>query len=161
MKKSIIMSAFALIFTIIIILVYKFVIDYSISLQLTEENIRVNMYDNIDLKSYIYKASDSTKKDLKDLVKISVECDDEDIFDGNTLYIKSIGPKVVSYSMEKRKKMITKKLVIKVIIDPNDKGFKPNYDKIESESEPNYDDVPNSGGDTNLSEEQLEYIRSL
>ena len=119
------------------------------------------MYDSIDLESYISEASDSNGKNLKNIVDIYVECDDEDVLDGNTLYVKSIGPKVAIYTLEKRNKKITKKLVIRVITDPNDKQFKPNYDKIESESKFNDDDVPSNGGDSNLSEEQLKYLESL
>lgn len=161
MKKSIILSICALSFTIAIILGYRLFWGYTINLQLSNEMIKVNIYDNIDLENYISKASDSIGKNLKGKVEISVECDEEDIINENNLYVKSIGPKVVTYKIENRNRTVVKKLVIKVITDPNDKGFKPNYDKIESESQINNDDEPNTGGDTNFSEEQLEYINSL
>ena len=161
MKKSYILPLLILAFSIALVLVHKFVIDYSLSLELTKESIKVNMYDDINLEAYIVKASDSNGKNLRDKVKISVECDDEDILNGNNLYIKGIGPKVATYTVENKNRMVIKKLVIKVITDPNDNGFKPNYDKIESESKLNTEDVPSSGGSSELTEEQLKYLESF
>ena len=161
MKKSTIIFLCALILVAILFLIYRLFFYYSIDLQLSEDNIKVNMYDEIDLKSFIYKAADNKKNNLKDIVELSVECDDEDVFDEKTLYIKGFGPKVITYTIEKRNKTVIKKLIIKVITNPNDSDFKPNDDKIDSESEIDSDEIPNSGGDTNFSEEQLKYLDSL
>ena len=159
MKKSLIVPFCLLFVAIVVVLVYKLFIDYSINLELKEYEIKANLYDTIDINSYISKVVDNKGKSLKDKVKISVEKDDVDELNDSILYIKGVGPKVINYSIQIRNKLVVKKLIIKVVTDPNDADFKPNYERIDSESTLNNDDVPTEGGSTDLTEEQLNYLK--
>lgn len=161
MNKKTAVPLIILFVAIAVALIYRLFIDYSIDLQLSNESIRVNMYDYVNLEDYIYKAFDNNGKDLRGKIKISIECDEEDQVKDNILYVKGLGPKVVTYTIQSRNKTVVKKLVIKVIIDPNEDGFNPNYENIESESELNNDDVPKDGGSSDLTKEQLDYLKSL
>lgn len=132
-------SSFILIIIIILFLaiigvvIYKSM--YKINLDLVSDEIKVNYYDNIDLRQYVKEASDNNGKDLMSKLDISIVCDDLDIIDGDNLIIRGYGDKIITYKVSAVGKTQTKKLVLKVISDPFDPDYKSND---------NIDDMPES-----------------
>ena len=134
---------------------------YMLTLELSSNEIKVNLYDEINLINYIKTARDSKNKNIIDTVVITVDDDKEDIFENNILKVEGLGVKVVNYNLESNGKVISKQLIIKVITDSNDPDFKPNYETIENESEINLEDEPSYGGDSNLTDEQINYLNKF
>ncbi|MDO4963247.1 MAG: hypothetical protein Q4E75_04030 [bacterium] len=161
MKKYIIAISLALLF-IIFYIVYRVVTNYNITLNIKEDSIKVNLYDEIDVGSYLISAYDNKKNDLKDKVIISVEIGDNDLFENNKLFVNDIDTKVIKYTLESKNVVVEKKLIINVIIDPNDPEFKPNYDKIiDNSSNETSDEVPEIIENSDLNSRQIEYLNSL
>lgn len=159
MKKLLLIIPITVFILLIFVIVSK---SYNLDIKLTQTEIKVNMYDNIDLKDYIVEAVDKKGKILTDDIKISVECDDEDVLNDNNLFIKGSGTKVVTYYIKKLGRKFSSKLTINVITDPNDSDFKPNYDEIEKQDDFNEDDDPTDiSDDLNITEEQRNYLNSL
>lgn len=130
-----------------------------VKFELKDEVVRVNIYDTIDLKNYIYTAKDSTGKKLYNKVKITVDGGELDKFKNNKLFVGDFSNKTVTYKLKYKFKTFTKTLDIMVISDPNDPDFKPNPDYI-SEVE-NTDDVPEGNINSNLNEQQRKYLETL
>lgn len=160
-KPLIIVLIVASIIGIISFVVYKFIDNYEVTIELNEKVIKVNMYDEIDLNSYIKQAIDNNGKIFTDEISIVVDCDEEDIYENNTLIVKGTGVKEIIYSVKKYWKTFTNSVVITVITNPNDPDFNPNYSKINDEKEVNNDDFTSKGGNSNLTKKQLDYLNSL
>lgn len=139
MKKSLLVIPFIVLVLLVLTILYK---TYSVTIKLTNDFIKVNIYDNINLRDYLVSATGKYGSDFTNDVTISVEYNKEDKLNGENLYIKGVGNKIVSYSVKKYGRTFTKTLEIRVIIDPNDPDFKPNYDEIDKQEEFNNDDEP-------------------
>lgn len=159
-KKTIL--AILLLFLAISLLIFSRIDNFKLDIELKSYEINVNLYDTIDLNSYISKVSDNRGNNLLDSVKIIPDIDEEDILDGNNLTIVSLGPKVIEYTIEKKGKKTTEQLIIKVITDPYDSNYSPNKEVDESIQKINEDDIPTSGDyNQDFSDEQLEYLNNL
>ena len=141
---------------IIIVLVLKS--SYKVNINLKGDIVEVNIFDKIDVKDYIVNVTDNRNNDLTNNVKISMETDEIDEVDGTNLFIKSYSDKVIKYTVSNNGNKVSKTLTIKVISDPNDENFNPNYD---NNTEVNDYDKPDQPGDTNFTQEQQDYINSF
>lgn len=159
--KKLALALLLLILAIIIVIV-SYINSYNVSIELKSYEIEVNLFDKLDLKSYISKANDSRGNNLMDDVKIVPDIDNEDIYEGNNLTVGSLGPKVIEYTVERKGKKTTSNLIIKVITDPNNSNYNPNSDVDDSLEKQNDDDIPATGEyNQNFNEEQLEYLKNL
>lgn len=141
-----------------VILLYFMLFYGKLDFNLKYEDVAVNIHDTIDLREYIGEVKDSNRKNLANKVKITVDVEEPDKFGNNKLYVGSFDNKTVTYTIKYKFKTYTKTLSIRVIDNPNDPNFKPNYDYKGSE---NNDDVPNKNVNNNLTEQQKAYIKSL
>ena len=160
-KPLIIIFAITIIIVVCSFVVYKLIDNYEVTIELNEKVIKVNMYDEVDLNSYIKKIVDNNGNKITDNIAIAIDCDNEDIHNNNTLIIKGTGVKEITYSIKKFWKTYSNSLVIVVVTDPNDPDFNPNYSKINKEIEINSNEIPSKGGNSSLTKTQLEYLNSL
>jgi len=155
-KKKVIILSSIVILGIVGFVIYRIVTDYSLTIKLSQNEIKVNLYDTIDIRSYLIDSYDNKGKNFIDSVKITAEYDSVDELNGDLLYIGGNGSKVVYYSVENNDIVTTETLVINVITDPNDPDFNPNYSANKSgiNTQDTGDDSP--GG--NLTDEQIKYL---
>lgn len=161
MKKYILAISLVLLI-IIFYIVYRIITNYNITLNIKQDTIKVNLYDELDVDKYLISAYDNKNNDLKDIVVISAEIGNNDVFENNKLYVNDIDTKVIKYTLESKNIVVQKNLIIKVITDPMDPEFNPNYEKIISnQSEENSDEIPDIENNSDLTSEQIEYLNSL
>ena len=130
----------------------------SVEFNLRDESVSVNIYDTIDLREYIFEVKDNNKKNLNKKVKITANVEEPDKLEDGKLYIGDFSSKTVTYTLKYKFKTYTKTLEIRVIDDPNDPNFKPNYDY---KGEENKDDAPNANVNNNLNNNQKKYLETL
>lgn len=141
-----------------IIIVFILKNSYKININLVSETVEVNVYDRVDVKNYITSVTDSQNNNLIDNVKISIEADDLDEIEGTNIFIKSYSDKIVKYTVWNKGNRATKILTLKVLSDPNDENYNPNFNE---EMPINDYDTPDNPGDKNFTQEQQDYINSF
>ena len=122
-RKKIIITATVILVSIIGFVIYKILTRYEITLKLKAEEIKVNLYDTVDVMKYLDKAYDNKGNDLLNDVFVVATYDTIDFLNGSELSICGNGAKIITYTIEKNGLLIEKNLIIKVIIDPNDKDY--------------------------------------
>ena len=137
-KKKIILISM-LVLAVIGFVIYKIVTNYNITIKLSTNKVKVNLYDTINIRSYLIDAYDNKGNNFIDKVEIKAEYDSEDELNGELLYIGGNGSKVIYYSVESNDIVASDTIIINVITNPNDPDFNPNYE--ESKALPNTEDT--------------------